>query len=621
MSQRNDRPAYTLFDRTTRALVYGTQLPAVQRMLDFDYLCRRAEPSVAAIVAPGENEGLHKCYWGEREILIPIVSSISRALERCPAIDVMVNFASQRSAATATLEALQYPQIRTIAIIAEGVPERAARLLAAEGARRGVTIIGPATVGGIKPGCFRIGNTGGALDNIIEARLYRPGSVAYVARSGGLSNELNNIIARASDGVYEGITIGGDMYPATSFLDHLLRFEADPEAKLMVLLGEVGGGEEYAVAEAIAEGRISKPVVAWCTGTCAELLTSEVQFGHAGALARGRHETATAKNRALREAGALVPDSFDEFGALIRQTYTRLVALGTIVERAEPEPPRLPMDYERARKLGLVRRPTNFTSTICDDRGDELSYAGVPVSRVLDEQLGLGGVIGLLWFKRRLPDYATRFIEMALMLVADHGPAVSGAHNTIVAARAGKDLVAALASGLLTIGPRFGGAIDGAARQLCWGYDSGLPAEAFVAELKRRGERVMGIGHRVKSIHNPDQRVLLLQNYARQHFASTALLDYALDVERVTTAKRSNLILNVDGCLAACFVDLMRSCGSFRRDEADAYVAHGCLNGVFVLGRSIGLIGHYLDQQRLGQGLYRHPWDDIAYMPVDESGW
>lgn len=617
MSAAAARPAYILFDRRTKALVYGTQLLAVQRMLDFDYLCRREEPSVAAIVAPGENEGLHKCAWGEREILIPIVSSISHALEHCPAIDVMVNFASQRSAASATLEALQYPQLRTIAIIAEGVPERQARLLAAEAARRGVTLIGPATVGGIKPGCFRIGNTGGAIDNLLEAKLYRPGSVAYVSRSGGLSNELNNIIARGSDGVYEGIAIGGDLYPGTSFLNHVLRYEADPAVKLIVMLGEVGGGEEYAVAEALAEGRVSKPLVAWCTGTCAEQLASEVQFGHAGALARGQRETAAAKNDALRRAGALVPESFDTFGELIAEAYQQLLARGTIVEQPEPEPPRLPMDYEWARRLGLVRRPSNFISTICDDRGEELSYAGVPVSQVLADDLGLGGVIALLWFKRRLPAYAYRFIEMALMLVADHGPAVSGAHNTIVAARAGKDLVSALASGLLTVGPRFGGAIDGAARQLCWGHDTSLSPEAFVADLKRRGERIMGIGHRVKSVHNPDRRVLLLQAYAREHFADTSLLDYARAVERLTTAKRSTLILNVDGCLAACFVDLMRSCGSFSRDEVDAYVRHGFLNGLFVLGRSIGLIGHYLDQQRLGQSLYRHPWDDIAYMLPD----
>lgn len=65
-------------------------------------------------------------------------------------------------------------------------------------------------VGGIKPGCFKIGNTGGMLDNILASKLYRPGSVAYVSRSGGMSNELNNIISRTTDGVFEGVAIGGD---------------------------------------------------------------------------------------------------------------------------------------------------------------------------------------------------------------------------------------------------------------------------------------------------------------------------------------------------------------------------------------------------------------------------
>lgn len=65
-------------------------------------------------------------------------------------------------------------------------------------------------VGGIKPGCFKVGNTGGMLDNILASKLYRPGSVAYVSRSGGMSNELNNIISRTTDGVFEGVAIGGD---------------------------------------------------------------------------------------------------------------------------------------------------------------------------------------------------------------------------------------------------------------------------------------------------------------------------------------------------------------------------------------------------------------------------
>ena len=64
-------------------------------------------------------------------------------------------------------------------------------------------------------------------------------SVAYVSRSGGMSNELNNIISRTTDGVYEGVAIGGDRYPGTTFMDHIMRYQENPEIKMIVVLGEV----------------------------------------------------------------------------------------------------------------------------------------------------------------------------------------------------------------------------------------------------------------------------------------------------------------------------------------------------------------------------------------------
>ena len=108
-------------------------------------------------------------------------------------------------------------------------------------------------------------------------------------------------------------------------------------------------------------------------------------------------------------------------------------------------------------------------------------------------------------FPSRLPDYACKFLEMCLMVTADHGPAVSGAHNTIVTARAGKDLVSSLASGLLTIGDRFGGALDGAARMFSEAYDSNMIPMEFVNTMRKEHKLIMGIGHKVKSV-----RVLLL---------------------------------------------------------------------------------------------------------------
>ncbi|XP_072022744.1 ATP-citrate synthase-like [Amphiura filiformis] len=603
-----------LFTNKTKSFLYGMQPRAVQGMLDFDHSCSREEPSVVGMIYPFTGDHKQKFYWGHKEILIPVYKSMEKAMKTHPDTDVVINFASLRSAYDSSMEILEYKQIRTIAIIAEGIPENKTRVLIKAAKEKGVTIIGPATVGGIKPGCFKIGNTGGMLDNILSSKLYRPGSVAYVSRSGGMSNELNNIISRNADGVFEGVAIGGDRYPGTSFMDHIERYHDDPEVKMLVMLGEVGGAEEYQVASAIESGRLTKPVVAWCIGTCASMFATEVQFGHAGSCANAERETSRAKNQALKVAGAYVPNSFDDLGEKINEVYEQLVEQGVIEIKPEVPPPTVPMDYNWARELGLIRKPASFMTSICDERGQELIYAGMPITEIFKEEIGIGGVLALLWFQRRLPNYASKFIEMCLMVTADHGPAVSGAHNTIVTARAGKDLISSLCSGLLTIGDRFGGALDAAAKQFSEAYDTNLIPMDFVNKMRAEHRLIMGIGHRVKSINNPDMRVVILMQYAKENFPATPLLDYALQVEKITTAKKPNLILNVDGFIGVAMVDLLRNCGVFTVEEANEYIEIGALNGLFVLGRSMGFIGHFLDQKRLKQGLYRHPWDDISYV-------
>ncbi|MCJ1392125.1 citrate synthase [Xylographa bjoerkii] len=606
--------AYQLFHDKTRCFVYGLQPRAVQGMLDFDFICKRSTPSVAGIIYSFGGQFVSKMYWGTSETLLPVYQDVEKAMAKHPDVDVVVNFASSRSVYTSTMELMEYPQIKSIAIIAEGVPERRAREILHVAQQKKITIIGPATVGGIKPGAFKIGNTGGMMDNIVASKLYRKGSVGYVSKSGGMSNELNNIISNTTDGVYEGVAIGGDRYPGTTFIDHMLRYQADPECKLLLLLGEVGGIEEYKVIEAVKNGIITKPVVAWAIGTCASMFKTEVQFGHAGSFANSQLETAAMKNKSMKEAGIYVPDTFEEMPQLLSQVYDKLVKQGTIKPQPEPIPPKIPIDYSWAQELGLIRKPAAFISTISDDRGQELLYAGMPISDVFKEDIGIGGVMSLLWFRRRLPDYASKFLEMVLMLTADHGPAVSGAMNTIITTRAGKDLISALVSGLLTIGSRFGGALDGAAEEFTKAFDKGLSPRDFVDTMRKENKLIPGIGHKVKSRNNPDLRVELVKEFVKKRFPSCKMLDYAIAVETVTTSKKDNLILNVDGCVAVCFVDLMRNCGAFSPEEAEDYLNMGVLNGLFVLGRSIGLIAHYLDQKRLRTGLYRHPWDDITYL-------
>ena len=105
--------------------------------------------------------------------------------------------------------------------------------------------------------------------------------------------------------------------------------------------------------------------------------------------------------------------------------------------------------------------------------------------------------------------------------------------------------------------------------------------------------------------------------FAREHFPKTPVLDYALKVQAVTTMKKNTLILNVDGCIGVLFVDMLTNLG-YSMDEVKEMVDMGFFNAFFILGRTIGFMGHYFDQKRLKTGLYRHPWDDILYDVPDK---
>eukprot|EP00735_Rhodelphis_limneticus_P014286 TRINITY_DN828_c0_g1::TRINITY_DN828_c0_g1_i1::g.25423::m.25423 TRINITY_DN828_c0_g1::TRINITY_DN828_c0_g1_i1::g.25423 ORF type:complete len:652 (+),score=267.73,sp/Q93VT8/ACLB1_ORYSJ/66.83/0.0,Citrate_synt/PF00285.16/5.8,Citrate_synt/PF00285.16/1.2e-20,Ligase_CoA/PF00549.14/1.5e-12,Succ_CoA_lig/PF13607.1/0.00028,NTPase_P4/PF11602.3/0.0037,NTPase_P4/PF11602.3/3.5e+03 TRINITY_DN828_c0_g1_i1:84-1958(+) len=606
-------PPTRLFSKTTQAIIYNFKPNPVQRMLDFDWACSRTLPSVAGLVQPGVNNSFNKFFFGKKEIVLPTYGSTKAAAEAQPKADVFINFASFRSAYESSLEALHIPTIRTVVIIAEGVPEKDVKMLIRRARELNKIIIGPATVGGLQAGAFKVGDTAGTIDNIIECGLHRAGSVGFVSKSGGMSNELYNVLSRTTDGLYEGIAIGGDVFPGSGLCDHVLRFQRIDEIKMIVVLGELGGQAEYQICDLLKSGKVTKPVVAWVTGTCAALFPTEVQFGHAGAKSGGQAESAEAKNAALRASGAHVPDSFEGLAQTIRQVFQGLVDKGLHVPIPKTPAPIVPKNMDQAMKEGTVRKPTSIISTISDDRGDEPKYGGFPMSQLMEDGATVGDVISLLWFKKRLPVYATRFIQMIIMLTADHGPCVSGAHNTIVCARAGKDIVSCLTSGLLTIGPRFGGAIDDAARGFRDAKDKGMEPDEYVEAMKKRGKRIAGIGHRIKNADNRDARVLILSKYARDHFPSCIYLDYAEAVEKYTLQKSSNLVLNVDGCIGALFCDLLQGCKMFTNEEIDEVINLGTLNGLFVLARSIGLIGHALDQKRLKQPLYRHPWDDVLY--------
>lgn len=93
-------------------------------MLDFDFICKRSTPSVAGIIYTFGGQFVSKMYWGTNETLLPVYQSVDKAMAKHNEVDTVVNFASSRSVYSSTMELMNYPQVKSIAIIAEGVPER-----------------------------------------------------------------------------------------------------------------------------------------------------------------------------------------------------------------------------------------------------------------------------------------------------------------------------------------------------------------------------------------------------------------------------------------------------------------------------------------------------------------
>jgi citrate synthase len=181
----------------------------------------------------------------------------------------------------------------------------------------------------------------------------------------------------------------------------------------------------------------------------------------------------------------------------------------------------------------------------------------------------------------------------------------------MISARAGKDLVSSLVTGLLTIGPRFGGAVNTAAGAWLEGVGAGDSPKEFVRKMSEADGIIPGIGHKKYRTDSPDPRVGALMAHAPSKH--TTYVTFARSIEAITTTKKTNLILNVDGAIAAIMLDLLSSELKYSEAQLKELVDIEFFNALFVLSRSVGFTAHYLDQRRNDEGLFRLGDDDIRY--------
>ena len=283
---------------TTRMLSAGTKVVAGVNP-------RKAGTSVAFDVAP-IGPGAGEVQAGTVEV--PVYGAVAEAKEVTGA-EVSVVFVPPAFAKGAVVEAVD-AGVRLLVVITEGIPVADATWMRAYAAEHGVQIIGPNCPGIISPARSNVG--------IIPPDITGPGPLGLVSKSGTLTYQLMHELSDL--GFTTCIGIGGDPVVGTTHIDALAAFEADPDTRLVVMIGEIGGDAEERAAAYIRE-HMTKPVVAYVAGfTAPEGRT----MGHAGAIVSGSSGTAEAKKTALEAAGVRVGRTPSQTAEIARELYRAL---------------------------------------------------------------------------------------------------------------------------------------------------------------------------------------------------------------------------------------------------------------------------------------------------------
>lgn len=238
------------------------------------------------------------------EIEIPVFGSVAEAMEKTGA-DVSIAFVPPKFAKDAIVEAID-AQIPLLVVITEGIPVQDTAYAWAYNLDRGnkTRIIGPNCPGIITPG--------EALVGITPATITGKGPIGLVSKSGTLTYQM--MYELRDFGFSTAIGIGGDPVIGTTHIDAIAAFEKDPETKLIVMIGEIGGDAEERAADYI-KANVTKPVVGYVAGfTAPEGKT----MGHAGAIVSGSSGTAAAKQEALEAVGVRVGKTPSETARLMR---------------------------------------------------------------------------------------------------------------------------------------------------------------------------------------------------------------------------------------------------------------------------------------------------------------
>jgi malate-CoA ligase subunit alpha len=292
-----------LIDETTRVIVQGFtgQIGTFHAKEMIEY-----GTNVVGGVTPGKGGGTH--------LGRPVFNTVKEAVAATGA-NASILFVPAPFAADSIMEAAD-GGIRYCIAITDGIPAqdmiRVKRYMRRYRAENRMILTGPNCAGTISPGKAMMG--------IMPGHIYMPGPVGIVGRSGTLGYEAASQMKSLGIGVSTSVGIGGDPINGSSFRDHLEFFEQDPETKVVVMIGEIGGPQE-AEAAYFAKENMKKPVIGYIAGLTAP---KGRRMGHAGAIISAFGESAAEKVEILQECGVTVVPNPAEFGPTVAKILAKV---------------------------------------------------------------------------------------------------------------------------------------------------------------------------------------------------------------------------------------------------------------------------------------------------------
>ncbi|MBI5959936.1 MAG: CoA-binding protein [Chloroflexi bacterium] len=305
-----------LIDPTQRVLVQGiTGREGITRAR----LMKAYGTQVVAGVTPGKG--------GQTIEGVPVFDTVGEAWEQAGPLDASVLFIPAPLVKSAALEALA-AGIKLLVIVPDRVPVYDVLEIADAAQRAGAQFVGPNTLGVLSPDKGVLGMIGGSATSARE--WFFPGPVGVTSRSGGITASIAYYLAREGIGTSTLVHVGGDPIVGLPHPSVMRLFERDSQTQAIVMFGEIGTSQEEQVADLIAAGELTKPVIAYIGGKGAKQGT---RFSHAGAIIEGGRGTQEGKVARLREVGATVVESFDDIPQVTQDVLSQLGIKGAHHER------------------------------------------------------------------------------------------------------------------------------------------------------------------------------------------------------------------------------------------------------------------------------------------------